>query len=192
MFESKLCHPKMSPFGLKIHLILRNIRFRKSFFFVVALQSLGRVQLEIPWSAARQLLCPPLSPLVCSKFISIESVMPSHPVPPPSPFAFSVSQHQGLFQWTSSLHLFTSPLAAKKCLYLFFGWAGYLLLFVGFLVAAGSGGGERGATPPCSALAPRCTGFSFCRKQAWLRWVMEAGQKNERRSYHLRFFEANS
>ena len=99
MFESKLCHPKMSPFGLKIHLILRNIRFRKSFFLVVVLQSLGRVQLEIPWSAARQLLCPPLSPLVCSKFMSIESVMPSHPVPPPSPFAFNVSQHQGLFQW---------------------------------------------------------------------------------------------
>ena len=54
MYESKLCHPKMSPFGLKIHLILRNIRFRKSFFFVAVLQSLGRIQLEIPWSAARQ------------------------------------------------------------------------------------------------------------------------------------------
>ena len=42
------------------------------------------------------------------KLMSIESVgdaiLPSHPQSSPSPFAFSLSQHQGLFQWVGSLH----------------------------------------------------------------------------------------
>ena len=40
------------------------------------------------------------------KLMSIESVMasPSHPLSSPSPPAFSLSQHQGLFQWVSSSH----------------------------------------------------------------------------------------
>ena len=29
---------------------------------------------------------------------------PSHPLSPPSPFAFNISQHQGLFQWVGFLH----------------------------------------------------------------------------------------
>ena len=33
-----------------------------------------------------------------------DAIQPSHPLPPPSPFAFNLSQHQGLFQWLSSLH----------------------------------------------------------------------------------------
>ena len=33
-----------------------------------------------------------------------DAIPPSHPLPPPSPFAFNVSQHQGLFQWIGSLH----------------------------------------------------------------------------------------
>ena len=32
------------------------------------------------------------------------AIQPSHPLSPPSPPAFSLSQHQGLFQWVSSLH----------------------------------------------------------------------------------------
>ena len=36
--------------------------------------------------------------------MSIESVMPSNPLSPPSPPAFNLSQHQGLFQGVSSLH----------------------------------------------------------------------------------------
>ena len=37
--------------------------------------------------------------------MSIESVMPSsHPLSSPSPSAFNLSQHQGLFQWVSSSH----------------------------------------------------------------------------------------
>ena len=30
-----------------------------------------------------------------------DAIHPSHPLPPPSPSAFSLSQHQGLFQWVS-------------------------------------------------------------------------------------------
>ena len=28
-----------------------------------------------------------------------DTIQPSHPLPPSSPFAFNLSQHQGLFQW---------------------------------------------------------------------------------------------
>ena len=34
-----------------------------------------------------------------------DAIQPSHPLLPPSPPAFSLSQHQGLFQWVSGLHL---------------------------------------------------------------------------------------
>ena len=33
-----------------------------------------------------------------------DAIQPSHPLSPPSPLALSLSQHQGLFQWVSSLH----------------------------------------------------------------------------------------
>ena len=33
-----------------------------------------------------------------------DTVQPSHPLSCPSPPAFNLSQHQGLFQWVSSLH----------------------------------------------------------------------------------------
>ena len=33
-----------------------------------------------------------------------EAIQPSHPLLPPSPPAFNLSQHQGLFQWVSSSH----------------------------------------------------------------------------------------
>ena len=36
--------------------------------------------------------------------MSIESVMPSHPLSSSSRPAFNLSQHQGLFQWVSSSH----------------------------------------------------------------------------------------
>ena len=34
-----------------------------------------------------------------------DAIQTSHPLSPPSPPAFNLSQHQGLFQWVSSLHL---------------------------------------------------------------------------------------
>ena len=33
-----------------------------------------------------------------------EAIQPSHPLSPPSPTVLNLSQHQGLFQWVSSLH----------------------------------------------------------------------------------------
>ena len=33
-----------------------------------------------------------------------DAIQPSHPLSPPSPFAFNPPQHQGLFQWVGSLH----------------------------------------------------------------------------------------
>ena len=33
-----------------------------------------------------------------------DALQPSHPLSPPSPLALNLSQHQGLFQWVSSLH----------------------------------------------------------------------------------------
>ena len=33
-----------------------------------------------------------------------DTIQPSHPLPPPSPLAFRLSQQQGLFQWVTSLH----------------------------------------------------------------------------------------
>ena len=36
-----------------------------------------------------------------------DAIQPSHPLPPPSPFAFSLSQHQDLFQWVVCLHWVT-------------------------------------------------------------------------------------
>ena len=33
-----------------------------------------------------------------------DAIQPSHPLSPPSPPAFNLSQHQGLFKWVSSLH----------------------------------------------------------------------------------------
>ena len=50
--------------------------------------------------------CPSPTPSL-PKLLSIESVMPiesSHPLSSPSPPAFNLSQHQGLFKWVSYLH----------------------------------------------------------------------------------------
>ena len=33
-----------------------------------------------------------------------DAIQPSHPLSPPSPLVFDLSQDQGLFQWVSSLH----------------------------------------------------------------------------------------
>ena len=47
---------------------------------------------------------PPLSPRVCSNYVHWvgDGIQSSHPLPPASPFAFNLSQHQGLFQCVSS------------------------------------------------------------------------------------------
>ena len=39
-----------------------------------------------------------------------DAIQPSHPLSSPSPPAFNLSQHQGLFQWVSSSHQVTTEL----------------------------------------------------------------------------------
>ena len=39
-----------------------------------------------------------------------DAIQPSHPLSSPSPPAFNLSQHQGLFKWVSSLHQMTKVL----------------------------------------------------------------------------------
>ena len=49
---------------------------------------------------------PSLSPEVCSDFVQwvSDAIWLSYPLLPPSPPAFNLSQHQGLFQWVGSSH----------------------------------------------------------------------------------------
>ena len=42
-----------------------------------------------------------------------DAIQPSHPLSSPSPPAFNLSQHQGLFQWVSSLHQVAKLLGAS-------------------------------------------------------------------------------
>ena len=42
-------------------------------------------------------------------------IQPYHPLSPPSPPALSLSQHQGIFQWVSSLHQVAKVLALQYC-----------------------------------------------------------------------------
>ena len=59
-----------------------------------------------PWAAAHQASLSITNSRSSHKLISIELMMPSshHPLLSPSPPAFNLSQHQGLFQWISSSH----------------------------------------------------------------------------------------
>ena len=59
-----------------------------------------------PWSAARQSSLSITKSQSLLKLMSIESVVPSNHLilSSPSPPTFNLSQHQGLFQWVSSLY----------------------------------------------------------------------------------------
>ena len=66
-----------------------------------SVQSLSRVRLfATPWTAARQASLSITNSRSSPKLMSIESVISSsHPLPSPSPPAFNISQHPGLFKW---------------------------------------------------------------------------------------------
>ena len=53
-----------------------------------------------------RLLCPSLSPGVCSESCPLigDTIQPSHPLLPAFPPTFNLCQHQGLYQWVSSSH----------------------------------------------------------------------------------------
>ena len=68
---------------------------------VVVVQSVSHVQLFVtPWTAAHQASLPITDSQSLLKLMSIDgdAIQPSHPLLPASPFAFSLSQHQSLFQ----------------------------------------------------------------------------------------------
>ena len=62
-------------------------------------QLLSRVQLfENPWTEAHQASVSITISWSLLKFMSVKATQPSHPLLPPSPFAFNLSKHQSLFQ----------------------------------------------------------------------------------------------
>ena len=76
-----------------------------------SVQSLSHVRLFVtPWTAAHQASLSITNSWSLLKLISIELVIPSNHLSSPSPPAFDFSQHQGLFQWFSSLHQVTKVL----------------------------------------------------------------------------------
>ena len=56
-------------------------------------------------------LCPSPSPRFAQTHVHriSDAIQPSHPLSSPSPPAFNLSQHQGLFQWVSSSHQWLAP-----------------------------------------------------------------------------------
>ena len=101
-FIVQLSHPYMTT-GITI--VLTRQTFVGKFFkdkIVIVVQSLSHVQLFVtPWTTARQASLSFTISQCLLKLLSIESVMPSkslrHPLSFPSPTAFNLFQHQGLF-----------------------------------------------------------------------------------------------
>ena len=80
-------------------------------------QSLSHVRLfSTPWIAARQASLSITNFWSSLRLMSIESVMPSNYLilSSPSPPAFNLSQHQGLFQWVNSSHEVAKVLEFQK------------------------------------------------------------------------------
>ena len=73
-----------------------------------SVQSLSHVSLfATPWTAAHQasLVHQQLSELIQTHVHWVgDAIQPSHSLSSPSPPTFNLSQHQGVFQWVSSLH----------------------------------------------------------------------------------------
>ena len=82
----------------------------------------SRVPLSLtPWTAAHQVslsITSSWSLLPLNGHQVSDVIQPSHPLLSPSP-AFSLSQHQGLFQWVSSLHQVAKVLQLQ---HQFFQW----------------------------------------------------------------------
>ena len=82
--------------------ILRVSSTNKNSILGQSVQSLSHVRLFVtPWTAACQAS---LSITNSQSWPKLMSIQPSHPLSSPSPPALNLSQHQGLFQWVSSLH----------------------------------------------------------------------------------------
>ena len=78
----------------------------KVFFFFCSVH-LSRVRLfATPWTAHTSLPCPSLTSEATQTHVHQvgDAIQPSHPLLSPSPPAFNLSQHHGLFQWVSWSH----------------------------------------------------------------------------------------
>ena len=74
-------------------------------FFFSSFQFLSHVRLFVtPWTAVRQASLSIANSWSLLKLMSSDAIQPSHPLLSPSPPAFNLSQHQGLFQGVSCLH----------------------------------------------------------------------------------------
>ena len=81
-----------------------------------SVQSLSHVQLSATlWTAAHQAGFPITNSQLTQTLVHevSDAIPPSHPLPSPSPPAFNLSQHQGLFQWVSCLHQVAKVLALQ-------------------------------------------------------------------------------
>ena len=62
-----------------------------------------------------------------------DAIQPSHPLLSPSPPAFNLSQHQGLFKWVSSSHQVAKVLELQLLLTFLnyeWGWTFFIMLFI--------------------------------------------------------------
>ena len=62
-----------------------------------------------------------------------DAIYPSHPLSSPSPPAFNLSQHQGLFQWVSSLHLVAKVLEFQLQHQFFNEYSGLIFFWMDWL-----------------------------------------------------------
>ena len=75
--------------------------------FIQSVQLLSPVRLfVIPWTVACQASLSITNSVFTQTHVHWvgDAIQPSHPLSSPSPSAFNLSQHQGLFKWVSSLH----------------------------------------------------------------------------------------
>ena len=102
----------------------RNYEIRKLWNTLLCrktLKTLSQVQCSVQFSSVTQSCLTLCNPMDCSmpglpvyhqlpEFTQThvhwvnDAIQPSHPLPSPSPPAFNLSQHQGLFKWISSSH----------------------------------------------------------------------------------------
>ena len=86
-----------------------------------------------------------------------DAIQPSHPLLSPSPPAFSLSQHQGLFQEVSSSHQVAKVLASTVLLMNIQGWSP--LGWTGWISSQFKGLSESSPTPQFKSINFWCSAF---------------------------------
>ena len=119
------------------HLIQNKFGIKELIRWISSVQSFSCVQLFVtPWAAACQ-----ASPSITNsrsflKLMSIywvrDAIQPSHPLLSPSPPGLNFSQHQGLFQWVSSLHQVAKVLELQLR-HQSLQWISYMCTYIPFL-----------------------------------------------------------